>query len=369
MPQLQRGGAVDRVRLIDDDLVPALARGCAILGTGGGGETYTGSLMLRQAIADCGPVPVVTLDELPDDGLVLPLGGIGAPTVSIEKIARGDEGARLRDHLERLTGRTAVAVMASEIGGGNGLVPAMWAARMGLPVLDADTMGRAFPEVQMVTPHVVGKHPELNALTDERGSIVTVQAASGAWAEELCRAVAVSMGAHAAMADYVMTVAEERGAVIEGSVSRAVAIGRATLGAVDPVRALLDELGAYRLLEGKVTDVERRTTGGFARGSALVEGTGADAGRTLRIEIQNENLVALEGDVVRASVPDLITVIDAVTADAVATELLRYGQRVAVIAFACDPIWRTPRGIETAGPRAFGYAFDYVPVEALHGSR
>ena len=55
--------------------------------------------------------------------------------------------------------------------------------------------------------------------------------------------------------------------------------------------------------------------------------------------------------------------------DAVATELLRYGQRVAVIAFACDPIWRTPRGIETAGPRAFGYAFDYVPVEALHGSR
>ena len=75
--------------------------------------------------------------------------------------------------------------------------------------------------------------------------------------------------------------------------------------------------------------------------------------------------MALEDGVVRASVPDLITVVDTTTAEAIATELLRYGQRVTVIAFACDPIWRTPRGIETAGPRAFGYDFDYVPIEVL----
>jgi DUF917 family protein len=38
---------------------------------------------------------------------------------------------------------------------------------------------------------------------------------------------------------------------------------------------------------------------------------------------------------------------------------------VSVIAFPCDPIWRSEKGIETAGPRAFGYDFDYVPVEQL----
>jgi DUF917 family protein len=32
-----------------------------------------------------------------------------------------------------------------------------------------------------------------------------------------------------------------------------------------------------------------------------------------------------------------------------------------VLAFGCDPLWVTPRGLEVAGPRAFGYAFDYVP--------
>jgi len=70
-----------------------------------------------------------------------------------------------------------------------------------------------------------------------------------------------------------------------------------------------------------------------------------------------------------ASVPDLISVLDSETADAIPTERIRYGQRVVVIAFPCDPVWRTARGIEIAGPRAFGYEFDYVPVEERAGAR
>ena len=119
---------------------------------------------------------------------------------------------------------------------------------------------------------------------------------------------------------------------------------------------------ASRLVSGKVTDVERRTTKGFVRGSVVVEGLGDDAGRLLRLEMQNENLVALEQGKVLASVPDLITVLDSETADAIATERVRYGQRVTVIAHArAHPVWRTERGLQAAGPRAFGYDFDYVP--------
>src|SRR5262250_2945537 len=105
-----------------------MATGCAILGAGGGGDPYLGLLQAIQASADYGPVPLVDLDELPDDGLIMPCGGIGAPTVSIEKIENGDEGLRLREHLEDLTGRQVVALMSAEIGGSNGLVPVCWAA-------------------------------------------------------------------------------------------------------------------------------------------------------------------------------------------------------------------------------------------------
>ena len=51
------------------------------------------------------------------------------------------------------------ALMAAEIGGGNGLLPITWAARLGLPLVDADGMGRAFPEVPQVTMHLAGISP------------------------------------------------------------------------------------------------------------------------------------------------------------------------------------------------------------------
>jgi DUF917 family protein len=77
--------------------------------------------------------------------------------------------------------------------------------------------------------------------------------------------------------------------------------------------------------------------------------------------------VALEAEAVLAIVPDIITVLDTESGRAISTERLRYGQRVTVIAFPCDPIWRSERGLEMAGPRAFGYDVDYTPVEVLHG--
>jgi DUF917 family protein len=349
--------------------VGALAAGCAVLGTGGGGHTYESELQVLQALGEHGSAELVTLDDVDPDGIVLPLGHIGAPTVSMEKLPNGDEAPALRAHVEKELGREVVAIMASEIGGSNGLLPVAFAAQLGLPLLDADAMGRAFPEVQMVSMHVAGLHPDLIAICDVAGNLVSIRARSGEWAERVARQVTVAFGGTSLMADFVMTATQARGAIIEGSVSYALAIGRAMLGADDPVAALVDEVDAVRLLEGKVVDVERRTTGGFVRGSVVVEGTGADSGRVLRLEIQNENLAAFEDGEVLACVPDLITVVDAQAGSAIATELLRYGQRVAVIAFACDPLWRTPRGLEVAGPRAFGYTFDYVPIEEAVSGR
>ena len=347
--------------------IEALARGCAVLGTGGGGEVTTGALIARQAIAEHGPVRLVTLEELPEDEILMPVGGIGAPSVSIEKIGSGDEVEFLREAVEDILGKRVGALMASEIGGGNGLYPIAAAARSGLPLVDGDAIGRAFPEVHMVSMNVAGLLPDLIVVADERKNIVMLRPIDGRWAELLARAVTEVFGGSAAMADYVMPVSLAKGTIIEGTVSQALRIGRAVISASNPVAALIEAVDAVKLIEGKVVDVQRHTAGGFVRGSVVVEGYGPDAGRLVRVEIQNENLVALEDGAVLASVPDLITLVDNQTADAVATETVRYGQRVAIIAFPCAPIWRTPRGIEIAGPRAFGYDVDYVPVEARHG--
>ncbi len=357
-------------RLLDPPSLRALARGCAVLGAGGGSDPYLGLLQALQATEDFGPVPLVDLDELPDDALIMPCGGLGAPTVHVEKFENGDEGARLRQHLEYVTDRQVAALMAAEIGGSNGLFPISMAARMGLPVVDADGMGRAFPEVPQVTMHLAGISPSPAVMTDERGNLIVFRTISGHWMERLERAAAVEFGGVASSTEFSLTAAQAREATVRNSVSLAVRIGEAVVHAKgSPVDALIAKVSAFRLVTGKVSDVERRTSSGFVRGSVVVEGLGEDAGRLIRLELQNENLVALERGQVLASVPDLISVLDSETADAIVTERIRYGQRVTVIAFGCAPVWRTEQGIALTGPRAFGYEFDYVPVEELAGAR
>ncbi|MGH7642396.1 MAG: DUF917 domain-containing protein [Candidatus Dormibacteria bacterium] len=355
---------------LDENVLPSLAQGCGILGTGGGGDSSVGLMMALQAVGDYGPVPLVDLSELSDDALIMPCGSVGAPTVGIEKIDNGDEGDRLRARLEAIWGRPVAALMSSEIGGSNGLIPIVWAAHQGLPVVDADCIGRAFPELQHSTLELAGISPTPGVMTDERGNVVEFRTDTGVWLERLARAATVAFGGSASSTEYSLTAAQARGATVLGSVSLAIHIGTVISEAEeDPVSALIEALPAFRLIVGKVVDVERRTAQGFVRGSAVIGGLGSDRGRVIRIEIQNENLVVLEAGTVLASVPDLITVLDSVTGQAVPTERLRYGQRVTVVGFACASVWRTSAGLALAGPRPFGYDFDYVPVEELSRGR
>src|SRR5215470_1211352 len=264
-------------RLLDEAALRSLARGCAVLGTGGGGDPRIGLLLALQALEEVGPTELVDLDDLPPEALIMPCGMVGAPT-------------------------------PAEIGGSNGLLPLTWAGRMGLPVVDADGMGRAFPLIPQVTMHLAGIDPNPGVMTDERGNVLVFSAISGEWMERLERSAAVEFGGAGAATEYVMTVAQARdGAAVRGTFTLAIEIGDALASAVgDPVSALVAVTGGYPLASGKVTDVERRTTKGFVRGSVEIEGLGDVAGRLLRLEIQNENLVALEHGTVLASVPDLI---------------------------------------------------------------
>src|SRR5260370_29638757 len=141
-------------RLLDEPALRSLARGCAVLGTGGGGDPRIGLLLALQALEEVGPTELVDLDDLPPDALIMPCGMVGAPTVHIEKIENGDERAVLREHLERLTGRTVAALMPAEIGGSNGLLPLTRAGGRGLPVRAPDGMGRAFPPIPQVRMHL-----------------------------------------------------------------------------------------------------------------------------------------------------------------------------------------------------------------------
>ncbi len=279
-------------RIVPETIAP-LALGAGILGTGGGGDPYPNSLELRALLQALAPVPVAQLADLPDDAVVVSVGGFGAPTVSFEKVGRGPATLRAVRALERHTGRSVTHIVPAEIGGGNALLPVSVAALAGLGVVDADGMGRAFPEAQMNTWCIAGLPLTPAAFGDAHGNVnVVAEADSPTSLERIARAAVVAMGASTGSAFPLMTGAECRRAAVPASMTLARDIGEAVLAArvahLDPAAAAAEASGGRVLAEGKVVDVNRQTLGGFARGSVTLLTPDAN----VVVEFQNELLVA-----------------------------------------------------------------------------
>ncbi|WP_277585068.1 DUF917 domain-containing protein [Psychrobacillus antarcticus] len=361
------------MRYIDEEAIEKIALGAAVLGTGGGGDPYIGKLVAKEAIRKYGPVALISLDELEDDQLVVPVSGMGAPSVTIEKIPSEIEFTAALDKLEEVLGRKVDVVMPIEIGGINSLTPIIAAAKKGLPLLDADAMGRAFPEAQMVTFHLDGLEPSPVTMADEKGNTVVLYPSDGVWSERLARVITIEMGGSASICDYSLLGKEVKQSAIPGTLTLAEKIGGFLLDnkgkEQQGIRKMLEELKGYQLFEAKITDIEHRLVGGFTRGSAQFEGINQAQGRSFTIHFQNEHLVAKEGEHILCSTPDLIAVLDEETGFPITTERMKYGARVVVVAFPCHDKWRTKKGIETVGPNYFGYDFDYRPVEELQKER
>lgn len=355
------------MRVVGADELEDVAIGAAILGAGGGGDPYVGALLARGAIEEHGPVTVVDVEEVPDDAVVVPGAMMGAPTVMLEKLPEGDELVRAFAALSKRLGRDVTHTVSVEVGGLNSTIPFVAAARLGLPLIDADGMGRAFPELQMCLPTLNGVSATPMAMADEKGNAVVIDTIDNTWTERLARSVTIDMGCTALIALYVLTGAQLRDSMIPGTLGAAQELGRAVREArqahEDPIAAVVSKIAGVRIFEGKVVDVSRRTDGGFARGEATVAGERGDDGVRLTIHFQNEHLVALRDGEAVATTPDLIIVLAAETGQPVTTESMRYGLRVTVVAAPCDARWRTPAGLALVGPAYFGYELPYVPIE------
>jgi len=357
------------MRYLTVDDVDCLAIGAAVLGSGGGGDPYLGRLMARAAIQEKGDVKLIELEELPDDGLVIPSAMMGAPAVLLEKIPNGQEPEKAFNVVASFFREEVYATMSVEAGGINSCVPVYTAARLGLPLVDADGMGRAFPEIPMVTFSLEGVSASPMVCCDEKGNVVIIHAINNDWVETLSRAVTVAMGLSSMIGLYVMKGSIVKKSAVRGTISLAIEIGRRIMEAnrrkVSPVDSILEVTKGYRLFEGKVVDVQRDLTTGFVRGKAIFEGIDSFKGSTFRLEFQNENLVGFRDEKPIAMVPDLITSLDRETGRPITTEHLKYGQRVIIIGMPCAPVWRTPIGLAQVGPRYFKYDIDYIPIEEL----
>eukprot|EP00878_Enallax_costatus_P039678 GHUV01045559.1.p1 GENE.GHUV01045559.1~~GHUV01045559.1.p1 ORF type:complete len:375 (+),score=112.12 GHUV01045559.1:137-1126(+) len=318
---------------------------------------------------------VICLTDLPDDAYVCDVGGMGAPTVSAEKLDSFECSAAVQG-LSEVLPRPVTALLCAEVGGGNALEPLAVGLERGLPVVDADLMGRAFPELQMTTASIAGVPLTPAAMSDDKGNtLVLTCTASPPWAERVMRAACTEMGCSVGLASTPMTGKTAKQVVVPGSLSLAWHLGMSVMTShaskSDPVTDILELYkGTGKLLySGKVTDVVRHTEEGFVRGfvrvssrgqqglaangaassSTIVVASAAGASpavaRTdaaaqekdgdLVVEFQNENLMAKNASKqVLACVPDSICILESSTGLAVATEEIRYGLWVSVVSLS-----------------------------------
>lgn len=164
-----------------------------------------------------------------------------------------------------------------------------------------------------------------------------------------------------------MSGAYVRRAGVPGTVSQAIALGNIVLDAnrthADPVARICEHEGGIHLIDAKIVDLKRHLRGGFSVGSMRLEGIGRHAGTSADIDFQNEFLLFRREGIVEVCVPDLVILLDADTGHAITTDVLRYGQRVAIIALPCHALLRTPEALTVVGPAAFGLVgVEYRPL-------
>ena len=330
------------VRTIGLQDIDDIALGSSLLGSGGGGDPYMGRLEAIAAVKEHGPVTLLDVDEVPDDWTVAPICGVGAPSVSLEKGTNGIEYPKVRAMMERMLDKKLDAFLLSEAGGMNSMIPISAAARAGLPLVNADGMGRAFPGIQQDTFTLNGVSTNPFVIADEKGNCTVLYTIDNDWTEAIGREINHRIGrpGHHARLAYVGREDEDERRVGNGRL-RAKARPRhphrgRCARAKTPERISCAKAArcAFSRARSATCCARRATASISARWSS--KASAEDKGSTAVVEFQNENIYAeVDGEIV-ATVPDLICLVDSETFVPVTTENLKYGKRVLVVGLPCD---------------------------------
>jgi DUF917 family protein len=337
---------------------------------------------VKTALADGKVFQTIKMEDVHDDGMVVAVQGIGGGGPWQYVIDRTNEqGLPTIDDPRRAvlelfseyTERDVAALVRSEAAGATATA-LLLAADMGIPTLDGGITGRAVPEVQQSIPWINGIASVPTAIVTPWGDQIIIKHAIDEYrVEDLSRAIAVASAGDATITMTPMSGEQLEQGVLDGNLSEAELYGRtvrmAREAGEDPIDALIEVSGGYKLFEGVVTKSEERGDRGFNWVEAEFAGVDEYDGRTYRVFVKNENIVGWIDGELDAMAPDYIYNLDPDTGES--TLGVGYGgyvvgEKVAMIGVPAPAQWRSPKGVELIGPRHFGFDFDFIPIEDLH---
>jgi uncharacterized protein len=344
---------------LGEDDIDTLARGSSLLGSGGGGPLEVAVAMLHRLAGDAS-VRILEAGELDPDDYVVPVAVVGATSVFLERLPGGEEFRAAVRHVVDRTGRTPAAVMTVEAAGLNAVVPMVAATDLGLPMVDADLLGRALPRLDQLALSVLGESITPLAIAATPGRLLLVDGLDPRSTEQVVRSVLGEFGGWAALALAPLRAGRLAEVALTGTARRALSLGRChrRWAGPDSVAGVASAMNAEVLAIGRVIEVVRRTSPTrFGRGHALVRG---EDGSLVRLEMENEFLVAFRDGAVAATTPDPLCMLERSSGAIISCENVRGGAEVVVLRLDAPAFWRRPETAGAVGPRAFGYDFDVL---------
>lgn len=330
-----------------DDLT-ALARGYALLGSGGGGSTTMLELML--AGAGDWPIEVSPLAALDPATPCLGVAFVGSTMLLGERLPGEQPFARLLGAIERWVGYPVPAVCSLEGGGMNGLAPLTLAGSH--VVVDADCTGRAVPGLDQMSLFVDRVPGLVFACDTGADGVALVEAHRAIDAERVVRSAVIQAGGVGCAVLGGFTVGDLREHAIGGHLAHALELGRAYVAAAAaPLPLLAAALGAELLAEGRIVSVSSWADDPHVN---AVEISGL-AGAVHRVVSRSETLAVLTDGRLVASAPTIIVIVDAISREILEVTELRLARNVAVLSIPAPEWWNArPDRRAKVLPSAYG---------------
>ena len=316
--------------------VPAAVTGGSVLAAGGGGWVDQGYLIGGIATS-LGEPMLASIDEIPEDGIIVTVTAIGAPAAKDWQMLPIDYVRALELLIEAL-GKPIAGVITAQNGSSTTLNGWNQSAILGIPVIDAAGNGRAQP---------TGKFGSMGLLRMKEYE--TIQTAAGGnreqgrylevvvrgnvlRADDILRAVSIQSGGFIAAARNPVTAKFVKENAAIGAISYALKLGEAMLAA--------QKDGAEAVIAAAVKETKGRIVGRGAVRNAKVDTRASwdfakfeipDKDGLLTLHAMNEYM-AVDRDGVRISTfPDLITTLSLETGLPVSVAQMKEGQQIAVL--------------------------------------
>lgn len=370
-PAVQIKSAKKDDTLMTHEKIKDKAIGHGILGSGGGGDTRLPAFMVNDCIKNGKEIKIISLESIADDEVIICFGIMGSPSVTEEKLPSKEEITKaiikIQEYLKtqpQIHGKKITAVINMEIGGANGLIPLVAAAELGLPVADGDCMGRALPEIKMVTPIMTNSIQKHIAVLANATSHHLITAESAGQLEQLAREKTDQMGGITFIAYMPMLGKTAKAVCIPGTHSVAEKIG-AIFNNHNNNNNMMASLNEYlktteykemkEEFSGRIGEVKQVIKNAYTVGGVICTN---DNDEEVEVIFKNEYLKLRKKlkngyyeDIVTA--PNLIVITDSETRQAISCSQLKYGQCVRIFSLKAPSQLLTTNAEKVVGPKAY----------------